>query len=211
MSALPGRRSAHAGSRLGRLVTDPLRIVLPLAVVAAVVWLLWGFYTPPKPAPVSTSVMVEEIRAAAKLATVELHATVVTNRDESAWYGSRFLFQVVPGRAAVGFDLANWQPDSLRAAEGKVTVTLPAPEVLYVDVDLDKVETYNNVGLLRPQFTPEETQELLALARRKIAAQAGQQAIMDQARTKAADLVKRLAMAAGATDVVVEFAAAPGE
>lgn len=188
----------------------PARFALPLVVLALAAWLVWPFASRPAEPVVRSSTLVEEIRAAAKLSTVEVHATVVTNRDESAWYGSRFLFQVVPGRAALGFDLASWQASSLEIAQdGTVKVTLPAPQVLSVDVDLEHVETYNNVGLLRPQFTPEETQELLALARQKIRERAETPEVMAQARTRAAELVERLATAAGAKAVAVEFETAP--
>lgn len=214
MNALPSRRSASGSTaHLGRRarLRGLVRFVVPLVLVvlALAAWVFWPFARPAAPV-VRSSVLVEEIRAAAKLSTVEVHATVVTNRDESAWYGSRFLFQVVPGRAAVGFDLAAWQTSSLHIAQdGTVTVTLPAPQVLSVDVDLEHVETYNNVGLLRPQFTPEETQELLALARQKIRERAETPAVMEQARTRAAELVERLATAAGAKAVTVEFETAP--
>lgn len=205
MSALP----QDAGDRPRRTLAGRLwrrlgaaRWVLLLIIAGAAVWYLRPVLFPPKPV-VRTSVLVEEIRSAAKLTTVELEATVVANRDDSTWYGSKFLFMVIPGRSAVGFDLEHLPDDAIQVKGGTVTVTLPAPQILYTEVDLEHVEVYTAVGLLRPQFTPDETRALLADGQAKIQAKAAQVEVMQKARDQAAALVRKLALAAGATDVSV--------
>lgn len=204
MSALPHKPAVAAPGRLNRWLRPVKWVLLPV-LAGVVLWILWPRIFPPQPA-IRTSVLVEEIRAAAKLATVEMHATVVTNRDDSTWYGSKFLFLVVPGRAAVGFDLEAVGEGSVAVNGEAVTIRLPAPQVLYVDVDLDSVEVYNAVGLLRPQFTPEENRALLSTAREKIRLKAEQESVKRRAEEQAKELITRLATAAGAKAVTVEIA-----
>lgn len=204
MSALPSRREGVVGSRFQRFF-GPARLIVALAVLGVLVRLLWPVFFPPPP-EIRTAMIVEEIRTAAKLATVELQATVVGNRDESTWYGSKFLFMIVPGKAAVGVDLEGLSDDAIRVSEGKVTVTLPKPRVLYTDVNLQEVQVYSSVGLLRPQFTPEETRLLLAESQQKLVTKANQEAVLKRAETQTADLIRRLLVAAGAKEVTIDWA-----
>jgi hypothetical protein len=202
---MPGRGSAPSpGFRGGKLWRrlGAARWVLILVVVAVGAWYLRPVFFPPEPA-IRTAMLVEEIRTAAKLSTVELQATVVANRDESAWYGAKFLFMAIPGRAAVGFDLEQLNAGAIRVDGAKVSVTLPPPQVLYVEVDLEHVEVYSAVGLLRPQFTPEETRALLAQGQQKIREKASQEAVLKRAREQATELVRKLTVAAGAAEVEV--------
>ena len=206
MSAYPSRRNdAPAPRSYGERVRRwfrPLRWVLLVTLVAVGAWLLKPVFFPPVP-PIQAAVLVEEIRDAAKLATVELHATVVVSKDESTWYGAKFLFMVIPGKAAVGIDLANLQPSDIAVDGQKVSITLPAPEVLYVDVDLERREVFSAVGLLRPQFTPEESAALMESAQAKIRQKAEQEAVRERAAQQAQALVRRLVLAAGAQEVAV--------
>ena len=204
MSALPSRREVAAGGRFRRW-TGPVRLLLALAVLALVAWLLWPVLFPPKP-EIRTAMVVEEVRNAAKLATVELQATVVANRDESTWYGSKFLFMIVPGTAAVGIDLETVATDAVSVSGGKVTLTLPRPQVLYADVDLEVVQVYSAVGLLRPQFTPEQTRQLLAESQQKLREKASQEAVLKRAETQTAELIRKLLTAAGAKEVEIRWA-----
>ncbi|HWI64644.1 MAG TPA: DUF4230 domain-containing protein [Symbiobacteriaceae bacterium] len=204
MSALPSRREAAAPGRFGRWFA-PLRLVVLVAAIAVAAKLLWPLFFPPQP-QIRTAMVVEEVRTAAKLATVELQATVVANRDESTWYGSKFLFMIVPGKAAVGIDLEGLTDDAVAVSGGSVTVTLPRPKVLYVDVDLPEVQVYSAVGLLRPQFTPEETRLLLAESQQKLRAKAEQEAVLKRAETQTVDLLRKLLTAAGAKSVEIRWA-----
>lgn|GEM_PF-3665526 len=178
-------------------------------IVAAVVLVVAGALLKPllfPPVPrIQTSLLVEEIRSAAKLTTVEVFATVVTSRDESTWYGAKFLFMVIPGKAAVGVDLEAVGPDAIQRTGDALTITLPKPKVLSIDIDLAKVEIYNATGLFRTQFTPQETTALTAGAREKIRGKAETDEVLARAETQTADVIRRLAMAAGAKKAEVHF------
>lgn len=206
MSAYPSRRNDAPAPRSyeqrARRWFRPLRWVLLVTLVAVGAWLLKPVLFPPVP-PIQAAVLVEEIRDAAKLATVEMHATVVVSRDESTWYGAKFLFMVIPGKAAVGMDLQNLQSSDIKLDGEKVSITLPPPEVLYVDVDLERREVFSTVGLLRPQFTPEESAALMESAQNKVRQKAEQEAVRQRAAEQAQALVERLILAAGAKEVEV--------
>ncbi|HYF94611.1 MAG TPA: DUF4230 domain-containing protein [Symbiobacteriaceae bacterium] len=203
MSALPTRREAGGTGFRGWF--GPVRIVLFVTVMALLGWLLWPAFFPPEP-QIRTAMVVEEVRTAAKLATVELHATVVANRDESEWYGSKFLFMVVPGTAAVGVDLEAMGAGAVHVSGQTVTVTLPRPQVLYAEIDLQEVQVYAAVGLLRPQFTPDETRQLLADSQEKLRQKGAQEAVLKRAETQTADLIRKLLTAAGAEQVEIKWA-----
>lgn len=205
MSALSSQREATAGGARFQRWFNPVRLVLALAVLAVLAKLLWPVFFPPQP-EIRTAMVVEEVRAAAKLATVELQATVVANRDESTWYGSKFLFMVVPGTAAIGVDLAGMTDDAVAVSGGKVSITLPRPQVLYAEIDLQEVQVYSAVGLLRPQFTPEETRQLLAETQLKLRQKAGAEAMLKRAETQTSDLIRKLLTGAGAKEVSIAWA-----
>jgi hypothetical protein len=112
---------------------------------------------------------------------------------------------VVPGTAAVGVDLEGLSADAVQVAGDKVTVTLPAPKVLYVEANLQETQVYTAVGLLRPQFTPEETRALLQESQEKIRAKAGADAVIQRARVQTTDLIQKLLTAAGAGQVEVKW------
>lgn len=203
MSALPSRSNARSAVRFDRLRRWGL-LVTAVAVVALAGWLLRPVFAPKAP-QIRTAVLVEEIVSVAKLATVELEATVVANKQDSQWYGNRFLFMLIPGRAGVGFDLDGLPEDSVTVSGDSVAIQLPAPKVLYAEIDLENVETYTEKGLLRPQFTPDETKQLLATGQEKIREKASQAAVLAKAKERASALVTQMAKAAGAKSVSVSF------
>jgi hypothetical protein len=112
---------------------------------------------------------------------------------------------VVPGTAAVGVDLEGLSADAVQVAGDKVTVTLPAPKVLYVEANLQETQVYTAVGLLRPQFTPEETRALLQDSQDRLRAKAGAEAVLQRAKTQTTELVTKLLTAAGAREVEVKW------
>lgn len=188
-----------------RLPRRPGRLILIVGILLGA--LLVGFAlirNLPWIPQIRSEVLLTEIRAVAKLTTIEIHATALADKRDNSWLGARTMFVVVPGRAAVGVDLSDLTPESVEVGSETVRITLPRARVLYVEVDMDRVEEFSVAGWLRPKFTPQETTQLTAEAQKKIRAQAEDPEVLRRAEEQAAAVVRRIVEAAGARKVEVE-------
>lgn len=196
-------RPVPSGPRTPR---RPGRLIMIAAVLAGALLLGYALLRNlPWVPQIRSEVLLTEIRSVAKLTTIEIHATALADKRENNWLGARTMFVVVPGRAAVGVDLSDLTPESVEVGAETVRITLPRAKVLYVEIDMERVEEFSVAGWLRPKFTPQETSQLTAEAQKKIRAQAEDPEVLRRAEEQAAAVVRRIAEAAGARNVEVEI------
>ncbi len=144
-------------------------------VVVAVVAVLWvGYQLSSRPAGPrwDASVVVERVMPVAKLVTVEGAALELLEHDDPVW-GSSVIPRKLTGRQfwisqraklAVGFDLQGWavaEHLSQSSATKTVNLTVPKPQLLYVEPDAASLRILTAVGIFRNgDLTASEMQTL---------------------------------------------------
>ncbi|HEY1104824.1 MAG TPA: DUF4230 domain-containing protein, partial [Agromyces sp.] len=153
-----------------------------LAAVAVVLFLLLGATMvavrrqtdalktrlgPHEKTTITQSVVVERMRAVARLVTSETMVRDVVTY-ENTWYGStKRSIVVVTGRINAGVNLDRGTDFEIDDATKTIALTLPKAEILSVDVT--DMKTYDERGGLWNPFTPADRDAIIRLARNQLA------------------------------------------
>ena len=147
----------------------------------------------------------------AELGTVEYTISkIIKANDNKAFYtiGDRKILMSCKAVVKAGIDLKDFSEDDVRYSreDNSVTVMLPAPKILSLNVPAEDVKMeYMKVGLLRSNFSAEERNELLSQGEANIRADLPNLGILDDARTNARLFVESLFGSLGVENVYVEF------
>ncbi len=192
-----------SGEKLAPATRTPRRIFgagAALAVIALLVLIGFG-YCASKLTPgsllgsrdtttVTHDVVVQQIRAVAKLVSSE--ATV---RDvivyENTWYGStKRSLVVVTGRLLAGIDLRD-NPDVTIDHQNKM-ITIRIPPAKLIAVEIKDMRTYDERGGLWNPFTREDRDAIQRQARTQLMAAGGQLELLRHANDSAVEMLRML-------------------
>jgi hypothetical protein len=133
-------------------------------------------------------VVLSKVKALAQLETAQyVMQTVVDLQKEPSniWqqvFGTDKLLLVASGEVVAGFDLTKVQENDIVVQGSSVSLTLPAPEILYSKVDNNKTYIYlRETGLFVPP-DPNLEGEARRLAERRLVNWAGEHNILDKAK-----------------------------
>lgn len=218
-------RVAVSGYRFGRITkglarSSALLLLLTVTFGAGVVvtrqaWIerLWAIATNRQPAPhvdVRTLV-VQQVRGASELTTAvfAMEAVVPTKRDRTlAGYtvGTTTLLYIGYGEVRAGVDLNQLTSEDITIQGDRITVQLPPPIILDSKIDVNRSTVYDyDRGFL--SLGPDAAPQLQQLAQQatlaKITEAACQQQLLDEANTRAEQVIQRLLKTAGYANVTV--------
>ncbi len=152
--------------------------------------------------------VVESVRDVAKLTTVEMvEYTTVEKGNDFGWLnwarGDRiFLFAVARIGAGVDMEQVTTLNFDVDEDSGMVTVQLPEPEIMFVEVDNEATQVYDrDTGL----FTKGDSQlesDARQVAQEVLLGAAIEHGIMDKALTNAKATISSLLMGVGYTEVI---------
>ena len=183
---------------MSRLDRDPRRVLIwGLVAVALVVAAALGFILvrstvsvvgrigrPAEPR-ISHDIVVERLKAVAKLVATEMTLRDVVIYEQTRFRSTKRVLLVVTGRISAGINLASAQV-RIDSAKKLISVTLPPAQILSVDVL--NVTTYDErAGLFNP-FTSDDRDEIQRRIRAQLREAARLSGILehaDQAATKA--------------------------
>ena len=139
---------------------------------------------------ITHDVVVQQIRAVAKLVSSE--ATV---RDvivyENTWYGStKRSLVVVTGRLLAGIDLRDNPDVSIDHARRQIKIRIPPAKLIAVEIR--DMQTYDERGGLWNPFTPEDRNLIQRQARAQLMAAGGQLELIRHANESAVELLRML-------------------
>lgn len=139
---------------------------------------------------VSHSMIVDRVRAVAKLVTSE-----TTVRDvvvyKNTWYGStKQSLVVVTGRLLAGIDMRQGSDVKVDAAAKRIDITLPKAGIMALEIS--DMQTYDERGGLWNPFTPADRDNILRLARGQIIRSSAQLNVTAHAEKSAAELLTGL-------------------
>jgi hypothetical protein len=99
----------------------------------------------------------QALRNLSELATVEYKINKIIRVKDDSIFGSRRLLIEVPATVKAGIDLSKITNRDIVRTEKTITVYLPEPELLDLNVDLTNVrEVVNETSLFRSDFSPGE-------------------------------------------------------
>ncbi len=152
--------------------------------------LIPGGFLPDNKTTITHDVVVNQIKAVAKLVSSE--ATV---RDvivyENTWYGStKRSLVVVTGRLLAGIDLRD-NPD-VAIDHARKTITIRIPPAKLIAVEIRDMQTYDERGGLWNPFTREDRDAIQRQARSQLTAAGGQLALIRHANESAVELLRML-------------------
>src|SRR6476620_5060033 len=139
---------------------------------------------------VTHDVVIQQVRAAAKLVSSE--ATV---RDvivyENTWYGStKRSLVVVTGRLLAGIDLRDNPDVEIDHARKRITIRIPPAKLIAVEIQ--DMQTYDERGGLWNPFTREDRDAIQRQARAQLTAAGGQLALIRHANESALEMLRML-------------------
>lgn len=157
--------------------------------------------------------VVDSVRNVAKLTTVEMvEYTTVEKGNDFGWLnwarGDRvFLFAVA--RIGAGVDMERVTTDNFAVDQdsGRVTVRLPAPEIIFVEVDNEATQVYDrDTGLFTKGDAQLET-DARQVAQDVLVNAALEHGILDKAEENAKITISNFLRGVGYTEVVFETSA----
>jgi hypothetical protein len=149
---------------------------------------------------VTQSVVVERMRAVAKLVTSQTTVRDVVTY-ENTWYGStKRSIVVVTGRIDAGINLERGTSVSIDETTKTIALALPKAEILSVDVT--DMKTYDERGGLWNPFTPADRDAIIRLARNQLGRAAYEMRILEHAEQSATTVLAGLFRAEGYTTTV---------
>ena len=149
---------------------------------------------------ITQSVVVERMRAVARLVTSETMVRDVVTY-ENTWYGStKRSIVVVTGRIDAGVNLERGTDVSIDETTKTIALTLPKAEILSVDVT--DMKTYDERGGLWNPFTPADRDAIIRLARNQLGRAAYEMHVLEHAEQSASTLLASLFRADGYTTTV---------
>jgi hypothetical protein len=157
--------------------------------------------------------VVDSVRNVAKLTTVEMvEYTTVEKGNNYGWLnwarGDRiFLFAVARIGAGVDMDAVTTDNFTVDGDTGTVTVRLPAPEIIFVEVDNDATQVYNRDTGLFTKGDPQLESDARQVAQQVLVNSAMEHGIMDRATENAKVTIENFLRGLGYTEVVFETAA----
>lgn len=119
---------------------------------------------------------------------------------------TQLIYEVV-GEVHYGVDLSKLNASNFQTAGWSVTVQMPSAEITHASADVELSDTLDyDRGLLGPDVAPKLQQQALKVGLKRIKAAAAESTARDQANQNLRQLVEKLLLNAGFTEVQVEIA-----
>ncbi len=158
-----------------------------------------------RPAIANTPAIVTQIQALSQLVTVKYVFEKVIQLDDVKWYGQNRLLMVAHGVAKAGVDLQKVTAADVKARDGKLTLTLPKPQLLDVYLEENRTEVVErSTGILR-EFDQQMEQDARRQAVDQIRLAARASGILKDAEERTRLQLTALGQTAGFSEVTVRF------
>ncbi|KAA0550409.1 DUF4230 domain-containing protein [Bacillus sp. BGMRC 2118] len=175
-------------------------VILGLVAIASVIIWLFGGSTSKS----ESVVFVEHVQELATLATAEAHTKAVIHEEDNKILGKdisknlpgtkRELLLIVPGTVIAGVDLKGITSDNMVIDEEtkEIDITLPHAELIQEpSLQMDKIITYDDVGLFRGDVNWDEGFDLAAKAQEQMRQDVISAGLLDAAEKNAEKALKQ--------------------
>lgn len=179
-------------------VKNILIVILAAMVVGAGVLLFTG-----STLKKGSTTFIEQVQELATLATAQAHVKVVIEQEDNKLFGKdiqvdlpgtkRELLLVVPATVTAGVDLREVTEDDIKMDEGKKVIEIILPHAKFIQepaIQMDKVRTFSDEGLLRGETKWDEGFDLAAEAQDQIKAESIEIGLLQTAEQNAEKVLK---------------------
>lgn len=166
----------------GQTKDQKFKIIVILAAVMLILMILNLLFGGDEERKRSEAFEAQALRDLSQLATVEYKINKIIRVKDDSIFGSRRLLIEVPATIKAGIDLSRiTSRDVVRTGKG-ITVYLPEPELLDLNIDLTNVrEVVNETGVFRSDFSPDEKNKYL---------RNGEKTVLDYVKNGKIDILK---------------------
>lgn len=191
-----GSRKKHVIKFMG--VKNILIVILAAMVVGAGVWIFNGSTFKKE-----STTFIEQVQELATLATAQAHVKVVIEQEDNKLFGKdiqvdlpgtkRELLLVVPATVTAGVDLKEVNEDDIKMDEGEKVIEIVLPHAEFIQepaIQMDKVRTFSDEGLLRGETKWDEGFDLAAEAQNQIQAESIEIGLLQTAEQNAEKVLK---------------------
>jgi hypothetical protein len=148
-----------------------------------------GWFRNPEPR-ITHDVVVDQLRDVAKLVSTEMTLRDVVVFQHTRFGSTKRALLVVTGKVLAGIDLQKGTDVKIDHAKRRITITLPAAEILAVDVV--NVRTYDeSAGLLNP-FTTEDRDAMQRRVRMTLVGAGHESGLLGHADRSARQMLQEL-------------------
>jgi len=192
-SAPPGREPRSAAVTPRRIATIASAIVALIVVVA-----VWRFIGDARSwlggvkdrTTLSQEMVVQEIRAVAKLVSSEMTVRDVVTFENTRYGSTKSALIVVTGKILAGIDLEKGTEVRIDSATRHITIIMPEAQVLAVDIV--QLRTYDEQRGLWNPFQPADRDAIYQSVRRQLHAAAADMGIVQRANASAAKMLETM-------------------
>ncbi|OAB61879.1 hypothetical protein AY599_27490 [Leptolyngbya valderiana BDU 20041] len=167
---------------------------------------------PPAPPPVTEvkSLLVDRLEGKTELTTAEVALETIVKTSQERTLGHLYLGETTVvyqgiGRVRAGIDLSQLQVTQIDRDTGRITLHLPPPYLVQMDLDVERSEVLEHN---RAWFAPNTETELYTQAQRQalqqIREEACQEGLLEKANQEAAAVVRNILEAARYDDITIE-------
>jgi hypothetical protein len=143
-----------------------------------------------QPPQITHDLVVEQLQDVAKLVSTEMTLRDVVVFQHTRFGSTKRALLVVTGKVLAGIDLKKGTDVKIDHSARKITIVIPAAEILAVDVV--KMDTYDeSAGLLNP-FTPDDRDTIQRRVRGTLVAAANQSGLVAHADRSARQMLQEL-------------------
>jgi Protein of unknown function (DUF4230) len=174
-------------------------VILAVMVVGAGVWLFTDSSTFKK----ESTTFVEQVQELATLATAQAHVKVVLEQEDNKLFGKdipvdlpgtkREILLVVPATVTAGVDLKKVTTDDIKLDEEEKEIRIALPHAGFIQepaIQMDKVRTFSDEGLLRGETKWDEGFDLAAEAQNLIKDETIEMGLLQTAEKNAEKVLK---------------------
>lgn len=155
----------------------------------------------------SQEMVLEEVRAVAKLVSTEMTVRDVVTYRNTRYGSTKQALIVVTGKILAGIDLEQGTNVQIDSAQRRITITIPQAKVLAVDIM--QLRTYDEQRGLWNPFQPADRDAIYGEVRRQLHRTAGDMGIVAKANESAARMLEAMLSVDGYV-AEVRFAGLPG-
>lgn len=179
-------------------VKNILIVILASMIVGAGVWLFTGSTFKKE-----STTFVEQVQELATLATAQAHVKVILEQEDNKLFGKdiqvdlpgtkRELLLVVPATVTAGVDLKELTSDDIKIDENEKEIEIVLPHAGFIQepsIQMDKVRTFSDEGLLRGETKWDEGFDLAAEAQNQIKAESIEIGLLQTAEQNAEKVLK---------------------
>ena len=143
------------------------------------------------------------------LATVEYVVTkIIKANDDQTWYkfGDRKILMSCQATLKAGIDLSKIDQDKINISGEEISLVLPAAKLISISIKPEDIRTeYEDVGLLRSNFSVAEKDALLAQGEAQIKSSVNSLGIIQTAETNASLFVTNFLTQLGYKKISISF------